>query len=157
MKQDFFNIPVFNTSSLRADFSLLPFLRAVAVIKIKYTDKFVVYSRQDGIFRFPGGHQEEKETAITTAIRETEEEIGLTGLIFLREIGSCHIFYDYKNKLSHLIANYFLFEASEENWQKRKNPEKGIYPSLKSIPEIQKNTWKQNLWVLEKLTEIPLK
>lgn len=149
-------IPVFNSSKHPVDFSIPPFLRAVAVVKIKQTDLFLVYSRQDGFLRFPGGHQEDGEKAVQTAIRETQEEVGVSGLEFVSEIGSCHIFYDYKDRLSHLIANYFLFQLEQAKWEARKKPEDGVYPCLKTSLEIQTKSWEQNQWLFKKLADIPL-
>lgn len=142
------NLEIFDSTDCKIDMSLTYFDRAVAIIKLQNSDKFVVYDRDnDKLWRFCGGHVE-NETLEITAIRETEEEIGLKNLKVIKYVNSCHKFLLYKNKASHILEHYFLFEITLESWSKRSNCEKGIAAHLKTKTEIQKNNWNQLDWIL---------
>ncbi len=143
------NLPIFYSSEVKPNLSLPAFERGVAVICLKNTDKYIVYDRNDSLWRFPGGHVESGETPRTSAIRETEEEVGLKNLQFIKNLGSCHNFFLFKDQPSHVIEHYFLFTTTLENWKNKLNDEEGINSSLKTKPEILSNNWPQVEWILK--------
>jgi 8-oxo-dGTP pyrophosphatase MutT (NUDIX family) len=151
------NIPIFNSTDSEPNFNLKPFLRAVALVSVKNTDKFVVYDRRDGMWRFPGGHVEEGEEPKDAAIRETLEEVGLQSLDFVNSLGFCRLFYPYKKTTSHVVEVYFLFQTTIKDWECKLKDEVGIYSNLKTPEEIKRNSWKQTKWIFKKLSDFTIK
>ncbi|MDP3793586.1 MAG: NUDIX domain-containing protein [Candidatus Uhrbacteria bacterium] len=64
-----------------------------------------------GRWTFPKGHQESGETLIETAIREIEEETGLSHLRFIAPIGRTSFHFRQKGHLIQKAVHFFLFEA----------------------------------------------
>lgn len=151
------NIPVFNSTASEPNSNLKPFLRSVALVSVKNTNKFVVYDRKDGLWRFPGGHVEEGEDPKDTAIRETFEEVGLQNLGFVNKLGFCRLFYPYKKTTSHVVEVYFLFQTTIKDWESKLKDEGGIYSNLKTQEEIKKTDWKQTEWIFKKLSDFAIK
>lgn len=132
--------------------------RGIALIKIVETSQYVIYDkafRGDKRARLPGGHIDPGENALQTAIRETEEEVGLVNLDFQKHLGSSHGFYNWAtdpNKIIHKLDHFYYFETTLENWQNRKpGIEKDINCFLAEEKYIKENATKQLLWVLEQL------
>jgi 8-oxo-dGTP pyrophosphatase MutT (NUDIX family) len=131
------NLTFFCAKDTKENFSLKPFVRSVAVIIIKNSSQIIIYDRNDNILRFPGGHVEINETEIETAMRESEEEIGLKGLVYKQSLEPYHFFYTRKNNTTHVLEKPFLFETSFKNWENKKTPEANIYPKLININDLK--------------------
>lgn len=146
-------LPVFASNFQNIDLSLKPFHRSVAVILIPSKVKFVVYDRFDGLLRLPGGHLEDSEDLIQTAIRETQEEVGLKGLEFQKYLGSCHLFYNRNGLVSYCLEHYFWFNCNYQNWVQKNLDETGmrsILANKKEILSVQKFVqypWLMNAFV----------
>lgn len=119
--------------------------RAVAVIKIAGTDKYLAYHRNDGFFRFIGGHLEQGETVYAGAIREINEELGLleNQLEFKNFITSIDHSWVYKGE-THLrtLEHYYYFEISQTSFNQIKVEDGLILETLTAreiIPKAHSN------------------
>jgi aspartyl-tRNA(Asn)/glutamyl-tRNA(Gln) amidotransferase subunit A len=161
------NIPIFDDTT--DEDKLLPKdkerKRAVAIINLKGTDKFVIFNKNGDKTEFyndtkakflPGGMIEEGETAIEASARETEEEIGLQELELIGEIGTCRKYLKYEDVLANGLETYILFQVTTYNWQNRIKSEaedKGYTVELASIQELRQNNWNQLNWVMDIIEE----
>jgi 8-oxo-dGTP pyrophosphatase MutT (NUDIX family) len=144
-------IPSFSSPNCPIDESLPYFERGVAIIWIAQAEKFVMYDKFDGKWRFPGGHVESGEDALTAAIRETKEEVGLQNLGYNFFVGSCFKYYLFKSKPSRVLEHYYFFKTNYANWETKTPDETGMHSQLISLDEIAKQNWNQQLWALDKL------
>ncbi len=64
-----------------------------------------------GRWTFPKGKQQAPETLVEAAIREIQEETGLTGLRYIAPIGSTMFRFRQEGMLIRKTVHYFLFEA----------------------------------------------
>jgi 8-oxo-dGTP pyrophosphatase MutT (NUDIX family) len=147
------NFPVFDSPDCPADWSIEPFNRGVAIIQIEDQNQYVVYHRGDYLWRFPGGHVEEGEDYWQAAARETEEEVGVTGLRFQKYLGSTHKFLRYRGQPSHVIEHFAWCKIQIADWENKQEDEEGIYPALKTREEILQNGWNQIEYILQKLPQ----
>lgn len=135
--------------------------RAVALINVIGTDKFVVFSKNgdkseyynDEKARFlPGGMIEKDETQDQAAQRETLEEVGVDNLQFVKEIATCHKFLRYQDTLSNSLETYILYQITLEDYENRVNSEadsKKYTVGLATLQELEENNWNQLNWVID--------
>ena len=128
-----------------------PWERAVAVIKVKDSNQFVVYDRFDNLPRFPGGHVEIGEDWVEAAIRETQEEVGISEIKKQRYLGSCNKFYNRKGSIVHTLEHFYFFEIDVQNWEDKIPDETGMRSFLATREEILKTGWNQMEWILNKI------
>lgn len=146
--------PSFSSPDCQIDESLEYFERGVAIIWIASEKRFVMYDKFDGKWRFPGGHVESGEDALTAAIREAEEEIGLQNLEYNFFVGSCFKYYLFKGKPSRVLEHYYFFKTELANWKVKSPDEPGMRSQLIGLQEITKQNWNQQLWALDKLQNL---
>jgi ADP-ribose pyrophosphatase YjhB (NUDIX family) len=60
---------------------------------------------------FAKGHVEKGEKTASAALRETQEEMGISDLKLIEKLGSIDLWFRQKNVLIHKIVYYFLMEA----------------------------------------------
>lgn len=147
-------ISSFSSPDCAIDETLNYFERGVAVIWIEQEKKFVMYDKFDNKWRFPGGHVEKGEDSLTSAIRETEEEVGLKNLEYKFFLGSCFKYYLFKGSPSRVLEHYHFFEVDVSSWKKKLADEKGMRSQLVYLAEIKKQNWNQQLWALDKLQNL---
>ena len=135
--------------------------RAVALIRIKDEDKFVVFRKpadsneyyNNSEFRYlPGGMIENGETSVQAAIRETVEEIGLQNITFVKDIATCQKLLKYEDTIGNGIEHYCLFEVEKEELDKRihsEAEEKGYTVEYATLDELRANNWSQINWVID--------
>jgi aspartyl-tRNA(Asn)/glutamyl-tRNA(Gln) amidotransferase subunit A len=135
--------------------------RAIAIIKIKDEDKFVVFKKHSDSkefynnpeFRYlPGGMIENGETPVEAAIRETVEEIGLQGIKFISNIATCQKLLRYENEIGNGVEHYCLFEAEKSNLENRINSEAdehGYVIEYATLQDLRLNNWSQLNWVID--------
>lgn len=88
-------------------------LSAGGIIYRRRQDRVEFFLIKDpfGRWTFPKGHQEEGETLEQTAVREIEEEAGLSGLRCCANLGSTHFKFKRGRTLIEKTVYLFLFEA----------------------------------------------
>jgi len=139
--------------------------RSVAIIKVKGTDQIITVkfpmnpnwgdgaTSQSHFYFLSGGKIEQGETPVEAAIRETEEEFGLTGLRSLGIIGVTEVYgMKWKGFTTHGIEYYYLFEISQEDLSRRQKAEIDMENkpiALVTINELKQNNWPQLNWILE--------
>ena len=135
--------------------------RAIAVIRIKDEDKYMVFRKSSNSneyynnseFRyFPGGMIENGETPTQAAIRETVEEIGLQNIRFVKEIATCQKLLRYEDTIGNGIEHYCLFEIDKTELDKRiksEAEEKGCIVEYATLDEVRVNNWSQLNWVID--------
>jgi 8-oxo-dGTP pyrophosphatase MutT (NUDIX family) len=86
----------------------------------------IIFRRREGILEFffirdpygkwtfPKGHQELGETMAETAIREIEEETGLTGLGYVTSLGRTSFRFRREKQVIEKTVHLFLFEAAPD-------------------------------------------
>ena len=140
--------------------------RAVALIQVKNTEQFVAFVKpkdtgetyRDGFF-LPGGGIEEGENSIEAASRETLEELGISNLKHVKQLGICQKNMVYENQISQGLEFYELFEIDKEEIEKTVPSEKdteGWKIVLVSLEDLRSNNWNQLNWILEKLEDFML-
>jgi 8-oxo-dGTP pyrophosphatase MutT (NUDIX family) len=60
---------------------------------------------------FPKGHLEENEAAERAALREVEEETGLTGLSLRGEIETIDWYFRFRGRLIHKVCHFYLMQS----------------------------------------------
>jgi 8-oxo-dGTP pyrophosphatase MutT (NUDIX family) len=60
---------------------------------------------------FPKGHLEPGESPATAALRETEEETGLAGLVLVGPIRIIDWYFRFRGRFIHKYCHFFLFES----------------------------------------------
>jgi leucyl-tRNA synthetase len=143
------------------DFNLEIRERAVALIRVKETGKYIVYKKkadENGSYFLSGGKAETGESFLEAAIRETKEEIGVSNLSFIKKIGACRYFY--KDELHHTqsLEHYFLFEVAVNDLLNRIKAEiddenSHLFGTLETVnlEDLQKNNWKNFDWLVESI------
>ncbi len=136
--------------------------RAVAIIQIKNTEKFVSFTKKNteefyknGYF-LPGGGIEIGENSQEAAARETLEELGIGNLMYLESLGKCQISLPYDGNISQNVEFYEWFEIAKsdlENLQKAEKDDQNWEIKLVSIPELRTNNWPQLNMILDKLED----
>lgn len=77
-----------------------------------YSDhEFLLLHYEAGHWDFPKGNRERGETKLETAVRETEEETGLTELEFTDFEESINYFYKREGKTIYKTVTYFLAKS----------------------------------------------
>jgi leucyl-tRNA synthetase len=133
--------------------------RGVALIRIKESGQYIVYTYSGSEYlTLPGGLIEENENPYQAAVREAEEEVGVTGLHLINKIGTCHNYVPYESDTAHYLEHYYLFEISEEDFVNRKDGEvddtnSKYYGDVGTADEegLRGNNWNQLNWVLDNL------
>lgn len=86
----------------------------------------VVFRRRAGVFEiffvknaygywtFPKGKQEKAESLVDTAIRETGEEAGLTGLTLIAPLGRTEFRFRQSGQVVQKTVHFFLFEVPSD-------------------------------------------
>ncbi len=152
--------PTYTEEGLSVDYSIKPRERAVGIIKIKNTDKFVAYLKPGNrqMHFFGAGTLDEGETSEKAVIREIKEELGLSGLQCAADLGVCHKFLNYpthgKKSLSYNVEHYFLLECTQESWNAREKAEvdeSGGEVVLVREESLRRNGWDQLNWALDNL------
>lgn len=64
-----------------------------------------------GKWTFPKGHVEKGEKTTSAALRETQEEMGISDLKIVQKLGTIDFWFRWKGELIHKIVYYFLMEA----------------------------------------------
>jgi valyl-tRNA synthetase len=139
--------------------------RAVALIEVENTGKFVVFRKprssleyyDNPKYRFlPGGGIEqindEYENPIQTAIRETLEELGITGLKHKQSLGVIRTLLRYQRQIANGLEYYELFSISMADFENRVESEaekKHWQIELASIDELRQNGWSQLNYILD--------
>ncbi|MBI4235041.1 NUDIX domain-containing protein [Candidatus Peregrinibacteria bacterium] len=80
-------------------------------------EKFYLLLKYPGShFDFPKGHLEKGETELAAAIRELEEETGISGIEILKPFRE-EIYYTYEHngKLSNKMVSFFLAKTSKKS------------------------------------------
>jgi 8-oxo-dGTP pyrophosphatase MutT (NUDIX family) len=80
-----------------------------------------------GRWTFPKGKQQTPETLVETAIREIQEETGLTNLRYIAPIGSTMFRFRQEGVLIRKTVHYFLFEAPPDAKEQMKGLEGGMW------------------------------
>ncbi len=137
--------------------------RAVALIQIG--DKFVTFKKTkktDDYFNdlnflyLPGGKIENNEDVVETAKRETEEEIGLLNLNFVKIIETVKCYFDdpYQKNYFKNVETYILFTSNIKDFNNRKESEleeKDGQIYLATKEELIANNWSQLTYILNKI------
>ena len=74
----------------------------------------VLRRRSRGEVRLPKGHVEPGESLQETALRETCEESGYSGLILGRDLGEQTVEFDYKGKHHVRVEHYYVMTLEDE-------------------------------------------
>lgn len=86
--------------------------------------------------RLPKGHIEPGETPQETALREVQEEAGVTGLEIVGDLGSRIVEFDYKNAHYRRTEFYFLMRRTgDENVARPPKDAQDFYPVWVSVDE----------------------
>lgn len=80
-----------------------------------------------GRWTFPKGKQQAPETLVEAAIREIQEETGLTGLRYIAPIGSTMFRFRQEGMLIRKTVHYFLFEAPPDAKEQMTGLEGGMW------------------------------
>lgn len=75
--------------------------------------RFLLIKDSYGNWGFPKGHLEEQEAPAAAALRETEEETGLRGLLLHGPIRVIDWYFRFRGRLIHKYCHFFLFESPE--------------------------------------------
>lgn len=123
----------FDTAKLAEEYQ-----RAVAVIRVQGTDKYLIYHRNDDFYRFLGGHIEAGETVYDATIREIQEETGLNSSQIKFQSFITSVDHSWVN--SHELhvrtqEHYYLFEITQEVF-KIIQPEGTLVIEAKTMKEI---------------------
>jgi leucyl-tRNA synthetase/inosine/xanthosine triphosphate pyrophosphatase family protein/ADP-ribose pyrophosphatase YjhB (NUDIX family) len=106
-----------------ADYTKFIRERATAFIRIKGTNQYLSYIQnryadKNWVF-LPGGGVDIGETPLQAVIRETREELGLSGLEYVADLGSIGAVGLWTGQSQHAIEHYFLFDVEMEHIKKR--------------------------------------
>lgn len=83
---------------------------------VYFEDKVLVLKRQaPPEIRLPKGHLEPDESPEETALREVEEEAGISGLILVGNLGTMLVAFDFKGYHVLRTEYYFLFKAGYQD------------------------------------------
>ena len=75
--------------------------------------RFLLIKDSYGNWGFPKGHLKENEPPAIAAMRETEEETGLKGLILHGPIRVIDWYFRFRGRLIHKYCHFFLFESPD--------------------------------------------
>lgn len=102
--------------------------------------RVLVIKNSAGHWAFPKGHIEKGELPTQTAIRETQEEVGIKNLYFYRSLGFCDFWFvdqwGSKKERIHKIIYYFLLETDINAVaiaSKKEGIEKAVWVPLKNV------------------------
>ncbi len=99
----------------------------------------VVFRRREGVFEiffvknaygywtFPKGKQEKGESLVDTAIRETSEEAGLTGLKLVAPLGRTQFRFRQSGQVVQKTVHFFLFEVPPDAKEHMTGVEGGMW------------------------------
>ncbi len=139
----------------------------------EFTAGGVVYRRKDGDIdilmiqdlrdrcTIPKGHVEAGESLERTAIREVQEETGLTKLAIGEKLDKLHFFYRKEGKLIFMTTHVFLMEAQGDTNAIRPENSEGIvdvkwFPKNEALKLIEyRDTQKLFKVALRKLNALP--
>lgn len=139
----------------------------------EFTAGGVVYRRKDGDidilmiqdlrdrWTIPKGHVEAGESLERTAIREVQEETGLTKLAIGEKLDKLHFFYRKEGKLIFMTTHVFLMEAQGDTNAIRPENSEGIvdvkwFPKNEALKLIEyRDTQKLFKVALRKLNALP--
>jgi leucyl-tRNA synthetase/inosine/xanthosine triphosphate pyrophosphatase family protein/predicted NUDIX family NTP pyrophosphohydrolase len=158
-----YNIP-FGGHEIVEDPKLFVRERASAVVRIRETGQIVVFthhSKQNGDFlHFPGGGLDVGDSPLDAAIRETEEELGITDMEYITELGSVSHYTTWDGKPVRGVGHYFLFEISEAQFLARKPAEVDLiggaeHAEVFSVePDMLRSTgWDATNYIVDNLLE----
>ncbi|MBC7471735.1 MAG: class I tRNA ligase family protein [candidate division SR1 bacterium] len=146
------------------DFTKIIRERSTAFIRIKGTDKYLSYIQnryndKNWVF-LPGGGVDIGETSLQAAIRETKEELGLSGLEYVADLGSINAFGHWTGQAQHSTEHYFLLEVSMDNIKMRVKAEVDdekdeMYGHVRAVTleQYKANNWPQLNYIIENLEE----
>jgi len=106
-------------------------------------NKDILFIYRNGVWDLPKGWIEEGETIKNAAIREVEEECGISNLKIIKPlITTYHIYFDKGNKLK---KTYWFLMNSDFNGELKPQTEEGItavsFKNQSEIKEVLKNTY----------------
>lgn len=115
-------------------------------------DSELLFIKRHGLWDIPKGKMESNETPETTAIREIEEECGLTGQFLIRKklIETFHT-YEFKNKSVLKKTYWFLIDFFGEKTTKPQLEEaitEVTWFKKTDVPQIKTNTYSSIIDVL---------
>lgn len=83
-----------------------------------------------GYWTFPKGKQEKGESLVATAVRETREEVGLTGLKFIAPLGRTMFRFRQNGQIVQKTVHFYLFEAPSDAKEHMTGVEGGMWEAI---------------------------
>ena len=153
-----------NTKKNNTDNTKIVRERATCFIRIKGTNEFIGHTQKrysDKNWTFlPGGGVDVGETPLGACIRETSEELGLSNLVYVTDLGTVRCLSGWTGQLQRSVEHYFLLEISPENLAKRQiaeldDSQSEMFGSLKqaTIEDYKQNDWPQLNKIIKNLEE----